>query len=83
MRRSAVAFIYQLALQCADLAKAAKAMINTGEKHVKLTKRQVTFITLDRLKSKGLGTEDVERRSTCLIKNKATRDQGYINYVML
>ena len=82
MRRSAVAFIYQLALQCADLAKAAKAMINTGEKHVKLTKRQVTFITLDRLQSKGLGTEDVEKGSRCLIKNQNSRDQGFINYVM-
>ena len=82
MRKSAVAFIYNLARQCADLTRAAKAMISVGEKHIKLTKRQITFITLDRLQRKGLGTEDVERGSTRLIKNKPKRDRGYINYVM-
>ena len=82
MRGSAVAYIKYLAQECADPPKAAKVMIQTGEKHVKLTKRQVTFITLDRLHSKGLGTEDVERGSLNLIKHKLRRDQGYINYVM-
>ena len=77
MRKSAVAFIYNLARQCADLTRAAKAMISVGEKHIKLTKRQITFITLDRLQRKGLGTEDVERGSTRLIKNKPKRDRGY------
>ena len=74
MRRSAAAFIFYLAQQCADPNKAAKAMLKTGERHVKLTKRQITFITLDRLQKRGLGTEDVERGSISLIKNKNARE---------
>ena len=82
MRKSAVAFIHYLARQCADPTKVAKAMINTGERHVKLTKRQIAFILLDRLLRKGLGTTDVERGSLRLIKHKKARDIGYIDYVM-
>ena len=82
MRKSAAAFIHFLARQCADPTKAAKAMLNSGEKHVRLTKKQITFNTLDRLVNKGLGTEDVEQGSTRLIKNRGKRDQGYIDYVM-
>ena len=78
MRKSAVAFIHYLARQCADPTKVAKAMINTGERHVKLTKRQIAFILLDRLLKKGLGTTDVERGSLRLIKHKKARDIGFI-----
>ena len=82
MRGSAVAHFHHLALECADPTKAARAMLQTGEKHIKLTKRQITFNFLDRLQSKRLGTEDVERASKGLIRNKLVRDQGYIDYVM-
>ena len=81
MRKSAAAFFFYLARQCADLTKAAKAMMTTGERHVKLTNKQITFLTLDRLQRKGLGTEDTERGSMNLIKHRKVRDRGYIDYV--
>ena len=82
MKTSAVAQIYELAQQCADPTTAARAMLETGERHVKLTNRQVTSNKLHRLQNKGLGTRDVEKASKLVIKGKSVRDQGYINYVM-
>ena len=37
MKRSAVAYYKFLVLRCADPIKAAKAMLETGDKHIKMT----------------------------------------------
>jgi hypothetical protein len=81
MRKSAVAYFHFLAQPCADPTKAAKAMIETGSKHIKMTKKQSTFITLDKLKRKKMGTPEVEAASKKIFRSNR-RDQGYIEYVM-
>ena len=84
MRKSAAAHIVTLSLRCADPTKAARAMLESGKKNLKMTKKQISYNTLDRLLKKQLGTEDVESMSRKFIKNSkgSNRDQGYINYVM-
>ena len=84
MRKSAAAHIKLLSEMSADPTKAARAMMETGKRHLKQTNKQISFNTLDRLRKKQMGTQDVENMSKKFIKNVSgtSRDQGYINYVM-
>ena len=84
MKKSAAAHLKMLSEMSADPTKAARAMLDTWKKHFKQTNKQVSFITLERLTRKQLGTEEVEARSRSLFTNRGGihRDQGYINYVM-
>ena len=45
----------------ADPTKAARAMLDTGKKHLKMTRKQISLNTLEKLLRKQLGTEDVEK----------------------
>ena len=82
MKKSAAAHIIVLSGMTADPTKAARAMLDTGKKHMKLTRKQISFNTLERLMKKQLGTEDVERMSEKAVKESKKRDVGFINFVM-
>ena len=70
MRKSAVAHLLDLSLRCADPTKAARAMLETGKRNMKQMRKQISFNTLDRLRKKQLGTEDVEQMSKKFIKTR-------------
>ena len=82
MKKSAAAHIIVLSGMTADPTKAARAMLDTGKKHMKLTRKQISLNTLERLLRKQLGTEDVERMSKKAVKESNRRDIGFINFVM-
>ena len=82
MKKSAAAQIIVLSGMTADPPKAARAMLDTGKKHMKLTRKQISLNTLERLMRKQLGTEDVERMSEKAVKESKKRDVGFINFVM-
>ena len=83
MKKSAAAHIKVLSMMAADPIKAARAMLDTGKKHMKLTKKQISLNTLERLMKKQLGTEDVERMAEKVVKEVRKRDVGFINFVMV
>ena len=58
MRVSAVAHLHVIAQQCADPTQAARAMVMTGNKHLKCTKKTIAVNTLDRLCRKQVGTNE-------------------------
>ena len=83
MKKSAAAHLQVLSGMTADPTKVARAMLDTGEKHMKLTRRQISLNTLERLMKKHLGTEDVERMLEKVVKQQGKkRDVAFINFVM-
>ena len=84
MKKSDAAHLHILSGMTADPSKAARAMLDTGKRHLKMTKRQISSNTLEKLLRKQLGTEDVEQMSTKVIKDAEgkERDIGYIIFVM-
>ena len=82
MKKSAAAHLRVLSGMTADPTKVARAMLDTGKKHMKLTRRQISLNTLERLMKKQLGTEDVERMSEKVVKQGKKRDVAFINFVM-
>ena len=84
MKKSDAAHLHILSGMTADPSKAARAMLDTGKRHLKMTKRQISLNTLEKLLRKQLGTEDVEQMSTKVIKDAEgkERDIGYIIFVM-
>ena len=82
MKKSAAAHLRVLSGMTADPTKVARAMLDTGKKHMKLTRRQISLNTLERLMKKQLGTEDVERMANKVTKESKKRDVGFINFVM-
>ena len=67
-----------------EKTQAARAMLDTGKRHIKMTKKQISLNTLEKLGRKQLGTEDVEQMSKKVIKDatRKERDIGYINFIM-
>ena len=82
MKKSAATHLRVLSGMTADPTKVARAMLDTGKKHMKLTRRQISLNTLERLMKKQLGTEDVERMSEKVVKQGKKRDVAFINFVM-
>ena len=82
MKKSAAAHLKVLSAMAADPIKAARAMLDTGKKHMKVTKKQISLNTIERLLKKQLGTEDVERMAMKVVKECGKRDVGFINFVM-
>ena len=84
MKKSDAAHLHVLSAMTADPTKAARAMLDTSKRHLKMTRRQISLNTLEKLVRKQLGTEDVERMSTKVIKDAKgkQRDVGYIMFVM-
>ena len=82
MKKSAAAHLKVLSAMTADPIKAARAMLDTGKKHMKVTKKQISLNTIERLLKKQLGTEDVERMAMKVVKECGKRDVGFINFVM-
>ena len=72
MKKSDAAHLHILSGMTADPTKAARAMLDTGKRHIKMTKKQISLNTLEKLGRKQLGTEDVEQMSKKVIKD-ATR----------
>ena len=82
MKKSAAAHLKVLSAMTADPIKAARVMLDTGKKHMKVTKKQISLNTIERLLKKQLGTEDVERMAMKVVKECGKRDVGFINFVM-
>ena len=82
MKKSAAAHLRVLSGMTADPTKVPRAMLDTGKKHMKLTRRQISLNTLERLTKKQLGTEDVERMADKVTKESKERDVGFINFIM-
>ena len=84
MKKSDAAHLHILSGMTADPTKAARAMLDTGKRHIKMTKKQISLNTLEKLGRKQLGTEDVEQMSKKVIKDatRKERDIGYINFIM-
>ena len=82
MKKSAAAHLKVLSTMTADPTKAARAMLDTGKKHMKFTRKQLSLNTIERLQKKQLGTEDVERMAGKVVKECGKRDVGFVNFVM-
>ena len=52
MKKSAAAHLKVLSTMTADPTKAARAMLDTGKKHMKLTRKQLSLNTIERLQKK-------------------------------
>ena len=75
MKKSDAAHLHILSAMTADPTKAARAMLDTGKRHLKMTRRQISLNTLEKLLRKQLETEDVEQMSKKIIKDAEGKDQ--------
>ena len=71
MKKSDAAHLHVLSAMTADPTKAARAMLDTGKKHLKMTRRQISLNTLEKLVRKQLGT--VSRRPNLEVATRRRR----------